>query len=243
MIYWKNLAFIYWFKILNKLGKAENFKKNIFSSKRILEKNFKINSDFNFIQIGANDGKSFDFLYDFVVLRKSKGLVVEPIKSYYEELEKNYENFPEIKKINKAIHPSEKEIIFYRIAPNAIDKYPEWVKGIASVDPSHHKKLHINTNDIIEEIVSSESLMKLIKENFKYEIIDYFQIDTEGFDYEVLKMMDFSIINPSMIKYEFVNLNHRDNNNLSLLLRKEGYYFFNEAEDTIAIDLKKIRLF
>lgn len=64
-----------------------------FSCKKILEKNFKENSSFSFIQVGANDGVSFDYLFEIVTNRNSKGIVIEPIKEYYDELVKNYESF------------------------------------------------------------------------------------------------------------------------------------------------------
>jgi hypothetical protein len=55
MIYLKNY---------NKAG-GGFYLKNIYSSKRILENDFPKNETFNFIQVGANDSVSFDFLYNF----------------------------------------------------------------------------------------------------------------------------------------------------------------------------------
>ena len=48
----------------------------------------------------------------------------------------------------------------------------------------------------------------------------------EGFDYEVLKMIDFTTIKPSIIKYEFVNLSHEDQYASKALLKQYGYYLF-----------------
>lgn len=243
MIYFINYLFLNLLKVLFKLGINLNLRERIFSSQRILERNFKIKSDFSFIQIGANDGVSFDFLYDFVVKRNSSGIVVEPIKEYFDELVINYKNFPKIIKINKAIHPSENEVNIYRISPKAMDKYPEWVKGIASFDATHHIKLNIESKDIIEEKVSSDSLMIIINNNIHKKNIDYLQIDTEGFDYEILKMINFKVLKPSMIKFESVNLPPKDKDGSHLLLKEKGYYLFNEFGDTIGINLHKIRLY
>jgi FkbM family methyltransferase len=230
-------------KILNRFGRGNVLKKSISSSQQILERNYKINSNFNFIQVGANDGVSFDFLYEFVTKRNSAGIVIEPIKEYFKELMINYKNFSKIIKINKAIHPTEKEIIIYRISPKATDKYPDWVKGIASIDFEHHKKTNINSIDIENEIVEAETLMKIILENLNEEIIDYFQVDTEGFDFEILKMLDFTKVKPNIIKYESVNLSKENQDNALSLLRENGYYLFNEFGDTVGINLNKIKLF
>jgi FkbM family methyltransferase len=242
MIYMKNYLFLLAIKIFNKYGRGVSFKNKILSSQSILENNFKINSNFSFIQVGANDGISFDFLYEFVTKRKSVGVVIEPIKEYYSELKENYKNYTQIIKINKAIHPTEKQITLYKISPKALDKYPDWVKGIASFDMEHHKRLKIKTEDIIEENVEADNLMSTIFDNYTQKTLNYLQVDTEGFDYEVLKMLDFSIIKPNIIKYESVNLKIEDQKNLILLLKSKGYYLFNEFGDTIGINLKKINL-
>lgn len=186
MIFIKNYLLILIIRISNKFGRGLILKKTTFSSQHILEKNFPKNKSFNFIQVGANDGVSFDFLYSFVVKRKSKGVVIEPVFEYFEELQYNYKEFPEIIKINKAVHPFEKEIVINKIAPNAIDKYPDWVKGIASIDVKHHLKTGIDSRDIIKETVKADSLMNILNKNLKSFSLDYMQIDTEGFDFEVL---------------------------------------------------------
>lgn len=243
MIFLKNYLLILIIRISNKFGRGFILKKNIFSSQYILERNFPENEEFNFVQVGANDGVSFDFLYDFVIKRNSYGVVIEPVKEYFKELLINYKDFPKIIKINKAIHPTDEEIIIYRICPNATDKYPDWAKGIASFDRSHHVKLKINSEDIIEEKVDSDNLMVTINNSFHQKEIDYFQVDTEGFDYEVLKMIDFYELKPAIIKYESVNLKEVDKEKSLFLLRKEGYYLFNEFGDTIGVNLHKIKLF
>lgn len=230
-------------KVLNKFKYGRKLNRKFFSSERILKNNFLKSNDFSFIQVGANDGISFDFLYDFVTVRNSKGVVIEPVLEYFNELVNNYQNYPNIIKINKAVHPYEKELLINRINPNAFENYPDWVKGIASLDFEHHKKTGINSNDIIKEKVKADSLMNIINENFKLSKLDYFQVDTEGFDYEVIKMIDFKKIYPSIIKYEFVNLNAEDQNSLLYLLKNKGYFTFNEFGDTIGICLDKIKLY
>ncbi len=242
MKYLINCFFLNAIKVLNRSGRGLILKKRIFSSQRILERNFKINSNFSFVQVGANDGVSFDFLYEFVIKRKSVGIVIEPIKEYFNELLKNYKDLPEIIKVNKAIHPVDKEVVIYRISQDAISKYPSWVKGIASIDAEHHKKTNINSADIIKETVQAETLMKTIRDNFRNYKIDYFQVDTEGFDFEVIKMVDFTKFSPKIIKYEFVNLNETEQKQLRALLKGQGYYLFNEFGDTIGVNLHKINI-
>lgn len=242
MIYLKNKIIIVLFKILNKAGRGFYLKKKIFSSQRILENNFPKEYSFNFIQVGANDGVSFDFLYDFVIQRNSEGLVIEPVKEYFDELVENYKDYPKIIKVNKAVHTSEKTIEIHKISPNSVVNYPDWVKGIASLDAEHHKKTGINSYDIIKEVVVADSLMNIINQYLFSKKLNYFQVDTEGFDFEVIKMIDFNTIRPTIIKYEHANLTNQNQNDLLLLLKNNGYFVFNELSDTIGLDLRKIKL-
>jgi len=199
---------------------------------------------FSFIQVGANDGISFDDLYDFVTKRKSFGVVIEPVKSYFEELKNNYVNFPNVVPVNMAVFHQKDVLDIYKINPEKSSIYPDWVKGIASFDKGHHKKLNINEEDIIIEKVKADHLMSIIGSNFNgdYYNVDLFQVDTEGFDYEVIKMIDFNKLHPKIIKFESVNLNDVQKKELAKILNKEGYVVFNEAGDTVALDLEKVLL-
>jgi FkbM family methyltransferase len=239
--YIKNKTIIFFINILKNNRRIRNYLKRYFNLKRLLELNYKINHEFVFVQIGANDGISFDFLYDFVTKRNSKGIVVEPIKSYFDELVTNYKAYKNIIPINKAVHPYEKKITLYKIDPIAIEKYPDWVKGIASANPTHHLKTSINSEDILEEIVGADDLMSIIYNNLKFCDIDYFQVDTEGFDFDVIMMIDFDIFRPKIIKYERVHLIKEQEEILIAKLMHLKYYIFNEGNDTIAISLVKIK--
>jgi FkbM family methyltransferase len=207
--------------------------------KSVLKKNFRKGKPFYFVQVGANDGVSFDFLYEFIIERDSKGIVIEPIKEYFDELVLNYQKFPDIIKVNKAIHPTEKSLPIYKINPSSKSKYPDWVKGIASFNPNHHIKLNIESQDIVSEQVECDSLLNIVDGLAN---IDYFQIDTEGFDFEVLKMIDFIKLQPKIVKYEHFSLSNSDRIEAQKLLTSYGYYLFNEFNDTIAISIKKIKL-
>ena len=242
MKYLVNKLFLIYFKFLNRFGKFFSLKRKLLSCEIILMNNFKKHAVFKFIQVGANDGISFDFLYDFVKNRNSFGIVVEPVKAYYDELVINYNNFPEIIKINCAVHPNEKEVVIYKVSSDAKGKYPDWAKGIASLDKDHHKKTNINSKDIVMELVKAENLMKIISDNHFFKI-DYLQIDTEGYDYEVIKMINFNKIKPFIIRYESVNLSNKDNYELSILLKSYGYFLFNEFGDRVGINLNKIKLY
>ena len=84
--------------------------------------------------------------------------------------------------------------------------------------------------------------MDIITTNIDVTQLDYFQVDTEGFDYEVIKMIDFNVVKPRIIKYESVNLNKDDQKNIMIFLKENGYYIFQEFGDTVGFKLQEIKL-
>lgn len=194
--------------------------------------------NFFFIQIGANDGIRADESYDFITRNNLKGIVVEPLSDMYEKLCSNYIDYPEIKKINKAIHSSEKKMSLYRIKADA--QVPDWCHGIASFDKNHllggKRKIPDIEKYIIEESVDCISLDELFAEN-DIEEISFLQIDTEGYDYEIIKMIDFEKYKPHIIRYECCTLSKLDNQACIEMLFQNGYKFFDEGTDMIAVQV------
>jgi FkbM family methyltransferase len=227
--------------LINLTGRAKRLK----PEKRfweLIHKNFPVGKDFHFIQVGANDGVSFDNLYDIAKGRLSSGIVIEPMKDFYEMLCDNYRDFPQIKKVNKAVHPSLKIVCLYRVDPNRQHELESWTAGIASLDPLHHKKSNTANEYIIEEKVAAASLMEIVEETTTSYDVDLLQIDVEGFDYEILKMVNFQLIKPSVVKYEFCILSEHDKKESKKLLRRQGYYLYTIGDDMIGIVLDKIKL-
>src|SRR5690606_10680097 len=100
---------------------------------------------------------------------------------------------------NKALHKTEKKAIIYKVDKTKIDLYPDWVKGIASFDKTNLTKFNvINLQHIVKEVVEADTLMNIIKD-FEFNNFDYFQVDTEGYDFKVIEMIDFSIFKPKLI--------------------------------------------
>ena len=238
----KNYFLISVAQISRFMGRGKYFRKKLFCCQRIMEKNFHKQSRFSFVQVGANDGVSFDFLYNFVINRKSKGIVIEPIKEYYKELCENYKNQPNILKINKAINKVAGNVKLYKVDSSKIELYPDWVKGIASFNLNHLTKFEfIKKEHILEERVKAEPLMNIINK-CNLSGFDYFQVDTEGYDYEVVDMFDFKKYKPKMVKAEYVNLSMEEKKKIKTKLRSNRYYVFFQGLDIVGIDMKRIKL-
>ncbi len=162
----------------------------------LIYKNY--HKDFFFIQIGANNGKRFDPIFEIVNTLKLKGIALEPIKEYYTELVKNYEGSNVIP-VNKAIYSNNEKITIHRVVND--ETLPEWTKGIASINPEHFKKSGVDKSNMYGEVVDGITFDTLLKE-YGITNFDLLQIDTEGYDIEIIKMLPFSKIKPRLIHFE-----------------------------------------
>jgi FkbM family methyltransferase len=194
--------------------------------------------EFFFIQIGANDGVSFDPLHAFLVdnATKVKGIVMEPLKDVFRELKHNYRKYPQIIPVNAALHNSESEMTIYRVDPNRKDA-PPWMKGIGSFNERFHELSNTPRDYIIEEKVNCISLSELIRQ-YSIERIDLLQLDTEGYDFEIVTNINFDEIKPQIIHFEHgrkYNTMSKDKLKIALeLLQRNGYHIAIEPDDVVA---------
>ena len=209
------------------LGKIDRFRE-------VIQAEYERRGEFPFVQIGANDGVSFDSLYEFVCNRMSRGLVVEPLPRFFESLRKNYEGYPAIKPVQCAIHPSETSAVIYSVDPERESEVPEFARGIGSFLPDHFKKTGVPEDLIVTEEVPCRPLMELVEEEGMLDAA-LIQIDVEGFDFEVLKMIDFERFSPAVIKYEHEGLSGEDQAAARKLLENQGYQVQVIKTDTVGI--------
>jgi len=72
-------------------------------------------------------------------------------------------------------------------------------------------------------------------ETYKPSQVDLLSIDAEGFDYEVLKLFDFSIRRPGVVYYEHRNLSEADRQASWRMLVEMGYKIAPLRFDTLAV--------
>ncbi len=198
---------------------------------RLLQRELDRGQPFVFVQIGANDGISFDKLFQFNRENKTSGLVVEPLSDMFERLRFNYRSRPSIKPVRVALHPTQRTVKLHRVRPDLEYTLPHWASGIGSLDPNWHDKCGIADDAMIEEEVPAMSLMELLKAH-SITRLNLLQTDVEGFDAEVIGMIDFDVIRPSVIKYESVHCAGPDP--ALRILQAHGYQTQREGDDMIA---------
>lgn len=186
-----------------------------------------------FLQIGANDGVSFDCLYEYVTMSKWSGVVVEPLTDFYKKLYMNYEDYPLVQTVNLAIHATENRFNLYRVDPKYYSELPDWAKGTATFNYDNLIKQGIKEHQIILNSVPSIHLMHLIDLYNLYDI-NYLQIDVEGMDDEIIKMIDFSKIKPILIRFEWQHLSNEKFETVAKILKGKGYILKKDSSDCFA---------
>ena len=178
---------------------------SIFDFESFLYRHLEVHKTFSFLQIGANDGVMNDPIYQFNMDNKSvvSGFVLEPLPDIYDKLVKNYQSCSNITAFNLAIHETETEMVLHRVKPALAALVPEFARGVASFDADHWEKTTIVPNaGYMEQVkVKCMSFANFVKSN-GIDSLDLLLIDTEGYDYQILMSIDFTLIKPRMIRFE-----------------------------------------
>jgi len=188
--------------------------------------------DFYFVQIGANDGLALDPIYHAVLKNKWKGVLIEPQKEYFDKLKINYANHQEgLIFLNVAIAETNGKRKLYKVKKDCM-KHP-WDFGIAALTVDRGDISKFDSNDLEVEEVDAMTMSSLIHD-YHIKKIDLLQIDVEGYDYEIIKQIDFYQFSPALIRYEHYHLKPEEQQDCENYLRAKGYNIYRELMDTVA---------
>lgn len=165
-----------------------------------------------FVQIGTNDGndKFRELVYKF---KPKTVILIEPNSWLYTSINKNYQDIKDVCNvilIDKCIYDkNDEEVSLYIPAKDGIygnlGEQPERAQG-------NHKYTHVNfslipMNDWGEkkdmvEIKAKTITFNTLCEQYGITRINYLQIDTEGYDSQIISSIDFDKINVDILRYE-----------------------------------------
>lgn len=149
-----------------------------------------------FVQIGVFDGND-EFLHFVKEYTPSKVVLVEPNSLMNESIKENYKGLSNMVIENVAIWKKD-NVMVDLVHPRQLKRRQEFsdYNPCFSLIPMDDWG-----NDLRKFSVPGMRFMTLCE---KYNITDinYLQIDTEGYDAEIIKMIDFSKINIDVIVYE-----------------------------------------
>lgn len=193
-----------------------------------------------FVVVGANDGVKSDPLARMVAADKRwRGLLIEPVPHIFARLRQNYADTTRFACENVAIAPTAGRLPFYYVSPDAAQRWagplPAYADQVGSFRREHLVEVLGQDAEplIVAEPVPCEPLESVMQRNGIDEV-DLLQIDTEGFDYEVLKQVDFQKHAVGMILYEHMHLSPQEQAAARNLLAEAGYDLFTYQGDTLA---------
>jgi FkbM family methyltransferase len=209
---------------------------------------------FTILQIGAyigdtaNDPLHRFIRHDVVPFAASRGrraILVEPVKEYFQKLQELYRGCESVALENVAIAETNEPRTIYRLSvdPEAFG-FPAWLSQLSSLKEERMGALWDRFESNAEyqafylkhrttETVECSTLSALLSRH-GVESLDLMQIDAEGYDYEIIKSIDFSKVRPRFINYESTLLgpNHAA---CRALLLGQRYRLLDHGADTLAI--------
>lgn len=190
---------------------------------------------FFFIQIGANDGRRSDPLAALIRKHNLRGVLVEPLPDIFSQLKLNYADQPGLAFEQAAITTHPGTATLYRFDSNA-PIYDE-DHGRATLDKEHIEATARErgwTKYLRQEQVPAMTFKQLI-DNHGVQELSLLATDTEGHDYQIIKMAIEAGVLPRMIYYEFVMLSTQERIDLRRLLIQNGYRLADVVIDTFAL--------
>lgn len=190
------------------------------------------------VQIGSNDGKQGDPVFDLINKNKRwKCLFVEPIPYLFEKLKSNYGDEKRFTFVNAAINDGTEQT-FYCVkeeAKIAIPNLPFWYDQLGSFEKQNIIK-HLNgkLEPFIMELKLNGKTLPSLLEPFNHKQISLLHIDTEGYDWKILSQLDQKKHQPKIILFEHKHLTELERKKAIQFLTNT-YRIFQLRGDIIAL--------
>ncbi|MBD0258347.1 MAG: FkbM family methyltransferase [Cytophagales bacterium] len=192
-----------------------------------------------FIQIGSNDGKTNDPIHEFIKGYNWKGILVEPVEYLFNRLLTTYAGCAEMRFENLAINARKGTRRFYQLKATTDPDVPSWSSLLGSFRKSVVLK-NIGSAPGLKKYLFSEKVncisFKSLLRKHGVTKIDFLHIDTEGYDYEVIKSIPFRELKPQLILFEHLHLTRTEYDKCIRLLHRNHYSVtdLNNGYDSIA---------
>ena len=187
------------------------------------------------LQIGAGDGRTGDYLHDFLTNHDCRALLLEPVEHIFQQLQNTYRDFDEIHCQQLAVAETAGKRDLYRVGN--LQGLEWWADQLASFN---HSIVMSHANDIpdLEDRLEVESVecvtaAELI-ERFSLSGTQLLAIDTEGHDAILVREFLQEGLTPEVILFEHKHLSEECRSRTSEILTNAGYHIMPGNWDTLA---------
>lgn len=178
------------------------------------------------VEVGANDGRSADPIYKYVLDGRLQGLLIEPMPDPFERLKETYKGTTGNTFLNLGVGREDGEIeLFFSERSTLTTANPK-------------KNALKDLADLEKTVVAVRSLVNILDEHglSKFDVL---QIDTEGYEWEILCDFPLDEYDISVIYIEFYCLSITERIALFRRLDAAGYSYHYDGVNLIAVDPKK----
>lgn len=193
-----------------------------------------------FMQIGAFDGVTKDPLYPFIEDHDWTGVLVEPQSRACDQLRELHRERAGIRIVQCAISDIDGEAVLYRVEKDP--KLPDWCGGLASFSresiEKHESIAPGIIRAIVEETVPTLTFASLFETLGSTVGPDILQIDTEGFDAQILEWFPFDEFKPAIVHFERKHLDVANQEETLTRLASFGYRFAPSGEEDMLAVLR-----
>jgi len=195
-----------------------------------------------FLQLGSNDGSKHDPLRAALLRSHWTGVMVEPVPYVFERLRANYGSTPRVRLENVAVAARAGSMPFYYLKPAAAhERLVDWYDELGSF----RKDVILTHADVIPQLeqrlvcvdVDCVTVQDVCRRNGLHSV-DLLHTDLEGYDFELIKSIDFDRTRPLLLVYEHKHLGAEDRRQARARLRDAGYEAFEEVADTWCVDTR-----
>lgn len=208
-----------------------------------------VHDDMVFVQVGGFDGVSYDPLRPHIVSGRLKGLIVEPLPNYFEKLQALYAGSGTVKVCNVAVDHEDGERTIWRFHPAAIENrilgapfagissfvMDDLLKDDGTLGGMFDAESRALLKRLIEPVPVRCRTLPGVMADHGITRVDLLQIDTEGYDLNILQMFDFERHRPSIVHFEHQHLSPTDRAEAEGMLRAMGYRIHHSVHDTLAV--------
>lgn len=205
-----------------------------------------------FIQIGANDGITHDPIHKFIRRDAWSGLLLEPQKYVFDRfLVPLYARTEGIIPINAAIGSEDGVLPIFQISYTN----ERWATGLTSFDKQTLQKMidngYVARQSLRSGIQAPEDRSQWISEDMVEVIcfrtlaqkypqaeVNLVMIDAEGFDDQIIRMIDFDVMRPDVIVFESMHLDDTRHQSICTFLEQYNYRVSQIDASSIALQKK-----
>jgi FkbM family methyltransferase len=191
-----------------------------------------------FVQVGSNDGLKLDPLRTHILAQRWAGIMIEPVPYVFEQLTAQYGGHPRIILEKVAVADHDGTANLYYLPQSTDEALPDWYDALATF----RKDVLLSHTDFIPDIATRISTIEVPSLTFEslcakhaVENIDLVQIDTEGYDFEVIKLIDLERYSPKLLMFEHLHLEPADRDACLTHLRQHGYEDISDHMDTVCL--------